>query len=64
MVIAKYIRGLGYVGPSEVTGELGEYPNHLLRRDNSMGDTKTCNKGENSKQVARHFRGEDIRSEK
>jgi hypothetical protein len=58
MVTAGYARDLAYAGPGEVTGELGDCPQHLLRSYEGVGDMEMYKEGENSEQeVASHHWG-------
>lgn len=55
MVATVHVRDLVYAGPGEVTGELGDCPQHLLRCYCGVGGMEIYNKGENSEQeVAGH----------
>ena len=63
MAITEHARDLVYAGPGEVTGELGNCPQHLLRRYGGVGHTEIYNKGENGEQeVASHHWGGDGQS--
>lgn len=50
-----YARDLAYAGPGEVTGKLGDCPEHLLSSYGGVGDMEMQNKGKNSEEeVASH----------
>lgn len=64
MVATEHARDLVYAGPGEVNGELGDCPQHLLRRYDRVGNMGIYNKGESGEQeVASHHWGGDGQSE-
>ena len=55
MLTIECVRDLVYAGPSEVIGELGDCPQHLLRCNcGGVGDMEQPNERENGKRVARY----------
>lgn len=64
MVGTEHVRDFVYAGPGEVSGELRDRPQHLLRCYRRVGNMEIYNEGENSEQeVASHSQGGDGQSE-